>query len=54
MLGIEPEILDFKFEDDPTLCLRTNQKVLKTDSGPKKGPQAENQNSNKAKCFSVT
>ena len=31
MLGNEPEILDFKFEDDPTLSLWTNQKVQKTD-----------------------
>ena len=42
MLGIEPEILDFKFEDDPTLSLWTNQKVRETGFAPKKGPEAEN------------
>ena len=29
MLGIEPDILDFKFEDDPTFSIRRNKKVHK-------------------------
>ena len=32
MLGNEPEILDFTFEDDTTLSFWTNQKVRKTES----------------------
>ena len=34
MLGNEPEILDFKFEDDTTLSLWTNQKIRKTGFAP--------------------
>ena len=36
MLGNEPKILDFKFEDGTALSLWINQQVRKTESAPKK------------------
>ena len=41
MLVIEPEISDFKFEDDPTL---NKSKSPKKGSAPKKGPKTEIKN----------
>ena len=40
MLGIEPDILDFKLDDDPTLSLSTNQKVRKNGVRAKKKSKA--------------
>ena len=36
MLGITTEILNFKFQEDPTFSLCANQKGRKTGSAPKK------------------
>ena len=45
MLGNEPEILDFKFEDDTTLSLWTNQKFRKTGFVPPKNKRVRGRKS---------